>query len=63
MVVWGTGKSEYAVELLLKEMIQRTRELGLRTARDPADLLVDLAILITARAVEYVYRGREWHAL
>ncbi len=63
LVVRGTGRREYAVDVLLKEMIQRSRQLGLRTARDPEELLVELAILITARAVEYVYQGAEWHAL
>jgi hypothetical protein len=44
-------------------MIVRCRELGLRTAGREEDVLMDFAILLTARSVEYVYRGREWHAL
>lgn len=63
MVARGTGKHEYAVDLVVKEMIHRSRELGLRCSRDADELLVDLAILIAARAVEYVYRGREWHSM
>jgi len=63
MVARGTGTHEYALDILIKEMIQRCRVLGLR-ATAPADaLLVDLAILLAARSVEYVLRGREWHAL
>ena len=27
------------------------------------DILIDFAILLAARSVEYLYRGREWHAL
>ncbi len=63
MVAAGTGRHEYAVDLLLKEMMKRSRELELRTAADPDDLVVRLAILLAARSVEYLYRGREWHAM
>lgn len=63
MVARGTGKREYALDVVLRDMIQRCRELGLRaTARDE-DILIDFAILLSARSVEYLYRGREWHAL
>ncbi len=63
MVAQGTGKREYALEVVLRDMIVRCRELGLRTAGREEDVLMDFAILLTARSVEYVYRGREWHAL
>jgi len=63
MVARGTGTHEYALDILIKEMIQRCRVLGLR-ATAPADaLLVDLAILLAARSVEYLLRAREWHIL
>jgi BMFP domain-containing protein YqiC len=58
-----TGRHEYAIDLVLREMTARCRELGLR-AREPAEALErDLAVLVAARGVEYVYRRREWHAL
>lgn len=63
MVAQGTGKREYALEVVLKDMIARCRELDLRVGHSPEDILIDFAILLAARSVEYVYRGREWHAL
>jgi hypothetical protein len=63
MVAQGTGKREYALEVVMQEMIARCRELDLRVGHSPEDILMDFAILLAARSVEYVYRGREWHAL
>lgn len=63
MVAQGTGKREYALEVVLKEMIARCRELDIRVGHSAEDSLIDFAILLAARSVEYVYRGREWHAL
>ena len=63
MVSRGTGKREYALDVVLGEMIVRCRELGLRAGGDEEALLTDFAILLAARSVEYVYGGREWHAL
>jgi hypothetical protein len=63
MVARGTGKREYALDVVLRDMIQRCRELGLRATAREEDMLIDFAILLSARSVEYFYRGREWHAL
>jgi hypothetical protein len=63
MVARGTGKREYALEVVLRDMIARCRELALRIDGREEDVLMDFAILLAARSVEYVYRGREWHAL
>jgi len=63
MVARHTGKHELALDVVLGDMIARARELGLRTHGSPRALLVELAILLAARSVEYVYRAREWHAL
>jgi len=63
MVARGTGKREYALDVVLRDMIVRCRELGLRMSGHEEDVLMDFAILLAARSVEYVYRGREWHAL
>ncbi len=58
-----TARHEYAIDLVLREMTARCRELGLR-ATAPADQLErDLAILVAARGAEYVSWRREWHAL
>jgi hypothetical protein len=65
MVGESTGKHEYALDVVLGEMVQRCRELRLRAVGAERQLLVDLAILVAARSVEYVYRyrGRDWHAM
>jgi len=61
-VAKATGKHELALDMVLGDMIARCRELGLR-APSGRSLAVDFAILLAARSVEYVYRGRDWHAL
>lgn len=58
-----TGRHEYAIDLVLREMTARCRQLGLRSTGPKDALERDLAILVAARGVEYVYRRREWHAL
>jgi len=65
MVAHSTGKHEYALNVVLGEMVHRCRELRLRAVGREQALLVDLAILVSARSVEYVhrYRGRDWHAM
>jgi hypothetical protein len=63
MVAKGTGRHEFALDAVLRDMIARCEELGLRAARPRRGLLVDFAILLAARSVQYVYRGRDWHAL
>jgi hypothetical protein len=63
MVARHTGKHELALEIVLGDLVARARELGLRAAGGQRGLLVELAILLAARSVEYVYRAREWHAL
>jgi hypothetical protein len=63
MVARSTGKHELALDAVLREMIVRSRELGLRAVGPKRDLIGDFAILLAARSVEFVYRGRDWHAL
>ena len=63
MVAKGTGKHEYALDVVLGDLLMRCRELSLRAVAPRRDLQVDLAILIAARSVEYFSGGREWHAL
>jgi hypothetical protein len=63
MVAKGTGKHEFALDAVLRDMIARCEDLELWAARPRRELLVDFAILLAARSVQYVYRGRDWHAL
>ncbi|MAG33500.1 MAG: hypothetical protein CL908_21700 [Deltaproteobacteria bacterium] len=63
MVARSTGKHELALDTVLGEMIARARELKLRAVGPGRQLVVDFAILLAARSAEFVYRGRDWHAL
>jgi len=63
MVARGTGSREFSLDAVLRDMIARCRELDLRVAGSRRELLIDFAILLTARSVRYLYRGREWQAL
>jgi hypothetical protein len=63
MVARSTGKHELALDAVLGEMIARSRELKLRAVGRQRQLVIDFAILLAARSTEFVYRGRDWHAL
>ena len=63
MVARSTGKHELSLDVVLGEMIARSRELKLRAVGPRRQLVVDFSILLAARSVEFLYRGRDWHAL
>ena len=63
MVARSTGKHELALDTVLGEMIARSRELELRAVGRQHTLVIDFAILLAARSAEFVFRGRDWHAL
>lgn len=63
MVARATGKHELSLDVVLGEMIARSRELKLRAVGPKRQLVVDFSILLAARSVEFLYRGRDWHAL
>lgn len=63
MVARSTGKQELALDAVLREMIVRSRELQLRAVGPKRTLIGDFAILLAARSAEFIYRGRDWHAL
>jgi hypothetical protein len=63
MVTQNSSEDPLAVDMVLREMIGRCRELKLRVSGSERRLIVDLAIVLAARSAEYVYRRREWHAL
>ena len=63
LVAKGTGSHQLALDTVLSEMIARCRELKLRAIGARRTLLLDFAILLAARSVEYVYGEREWHPL
>jgi hypothetical protein len=63
MVARSTGKHELALDTVLGEMIARSRELKLRAVGRQRELVINFAILLAARSAEFLYRGRDWHAL
>ena len=63
MVARSTAEHPLALDTVLTEMIDRCRELKLRVSGSQRQLLIDLAILLAARSVEYTYRRKDWHAV
>jgi hypothetical protein len=63
MVAKWTGEYELTLDHVLQDMITRCRELRLRAVGSERKLKMDFAILLTAKAVQYVHRNREWHAV
>jgi len=53
-----TGEYQYTLELVLRDMIQRCRELRLRAVGDEAQLRMDFAVMLTANTVHFLYRQR-----
>ena len=63
LVARWTGEYKFTLDQVLKQMIGRCRELELRAVGPERSLRTDFAILLTVHTVNYVYRGREWHAV
>lgn len=63
MVTRSTGEHPLALDTVLKEMSDRCRELKLRVSGSQRQLIIDLAILLAARSVEYSYRRKDWHVV
>ena len=63
MVAKFTGESQYTLEHVLGDVIERCRALELRAARSDRRLRVDFALLLTARTVHFHYSRRNWVAL
>jgi hypothetical protein len=63
MVAKWTGEYQLTLNQVLDQMIGRCKELRL-VADDPErDLVLDFAIMLTVHGMNYLYRGREWHAM
>jgi hypothetical protein len=53
-----TGQSEYAIDLVLKEMITRTRDLRLHTpVRSRRQIMIEAAVLLTVQTMNYLHSG------
>ncbi len=63
MVSRFTGESQYTLEHVLGDVIERCRALELRASREDRRLRVDFALLLTVRTVHFHYSRRNWVAL
>ena len=63
MVARFTGESQYTLEQVLSDVIERCRTLELRASRSDRRLRVDFALLLTVRTVHFHYSRRNWVAL
>ncbi len=53
-----TGEYEYMIDLVLKEMSLRCRELKLKVAGREDQTIMDLAVLVTVHMMNYLHSGR-----
>lgn len=58
MVSKWTGEYQYALDIVLSEMIGRCRELKLRVVGSPEQIKMDFAILLTVQAMNHLHSGR-----
>lgn len=65
MVAKWTGEYEFALDVVLGQMIRRARELRLRAVGGDRQLRIDFAVLLTVQTVHTLYseRRRDWIAL
>ena len=55
-----TGHNQYNLDLFLKDVIGRCRELKLRLMDSPRQTKLDVIIMLTVNAMEFLYGGRRW---
>jgi len=58
-----SGEYQFAVDQVLKGMINRARELELRAAKPEGQLKLDFAVYLAVQTARTIYRGPGWHAL
>jgi hypothetical protein len=65
MVAKWTGEYEFALDVVLGQMIRRSRELKLRAVGGDRQLRIDFAVLLTMQTMHTLYseRRRDWIAL
>ena len=54
-VAFWTGEYAYTINLVLKDMIQRCRELDMRVTRRESELRREAAIFLTMQTMKYLY--------
>lgn len=57
LVAQWTGQSEYTIDLVLKEMIARSRDLRLRVPRTRARARLGVAVLLAVQTMNYLHSG------
>jgi len=62
-VAFWTGEPQYRIDQVLGEMIQRCRELKLRTNRPDEQATLEAAILVAVQTMNYLHSGRHLLAL
>src|SRR5215216_3504253 len=65
MVAKWTGEYEFALDVVLGQMLRRSRELRLRAVGGDRQLRIDFAVLLTMQTMHTLYseRRRDWIAL
>ncbi len=63
MVARWTGEYQFTLDQVLKDVIGRCRELGLRAIGAEPRLRVDFAVFLTVQTMHYLYNRRNWIAL
>ena len=65
MVAKWTGEYEFALDVVLGQMLRRSRELRLRAVGGDRQLRIDFAVLLTMQTMHALYseRRRDWIAL
>lgn len=57
-VSYWSGEKKYPIESLLKKLILRSEEIGLRLGRTPEDTLLQLAAYLATLVTHYLFTGR-----
>ncbi|MDD9939596.1 MAG: putative zinc-binding metallopeptidase [Myxococcales bacterium] len=63
LVAKWTGDYQFTLNQVLDQMIGRCKELGLVAEGSEPKLVLDFAIMLTVHGMNYLYKGREWHAM
>lgn len=58
-----TGEYQFTIDQVLRDIIGRCKELGLRLAQSERQTKLDFAIMLTAHSVHVLHRRDTWHPL
>jgi hypothetical protein len=63
LVAQWTGQYEYTIDQVLREMMARCREMGLRVHRPKQHTTIEVAVLLTIQTMNFLQRGHYQVAL